>query len=147
MEERKMILEMLRNGSISVEEAERLLTAIEGTATESIMEEVTDLTVVPGAPNRVKPKRLRVECWENGKKVLNVRIPYSLLKFAGKLGTNPAVLRHAGEDAQILSDLDLSELFDQVQSGEIELPYTVVEVEEEDKADGRKGDRVYVVLE
>lgn len=70
-EERRMILEMLQEGAISVEEAERLMEALPA-------EESRQLTTAAPARAGVSPKRVVVLVTENGKQKVNVRVPFSL---------------------------------------------------------------------
>ena len=78
-EERKRILEMLANGKISVDEAERLLAAL--SAENDLNKSVS--------PKRSIPKYLRVlvepkSGSENGERV-NVRVPINLIRAGLKL--------------------------------------------------------------
>jgi hypothetical protein len=80
-EQRKQILEMLAEGKLTVDEAERLLAALdtEPTATET-----------PPEPRPKKPKYLRVvvDANEDGEQTrVNVRVPVQLLRAGVKLAS------------------------------------------------------------
>lgn len=82
-EERRKILEMLADGKITVEEAEKLLSAISESSEESHQEEKTQ--------DKARPKYLRVIVepgpdQENGEKV-NIRVPMKLLRAGIKLAS------------------------------------------------------------
>jgi uncharacterized protein YbaP (TraB family) len=78
--ERRQILDMLSQGKITAEEADRLLRATDDT--------VMDRPAPPAQlkPNRAKYLRVVVEADENGKPVkVNVRVPMALLYAGVKL--------------------------------------------------------------
>lgn len=82
-EERRKILEMLSEGKITVEEAERLLSAISEPSEESYQEEKSE------GKARLKYLRVIVEPGsdqENGEKV-NIRVPMKLLRAGIKLAS------------------------------------------------------------
>jgi len=81
-EERKKILEMLAKGKISVEEAERLLSAISESERESIPEKKTEAlklkylrVVVEPGPGSDKDERV------------NIRVPIKLIRAGMKLAS------------------------------------------------------------
>ena len=83
-EERKKILEMLSSGKISVEEAERLLSAIENNA-ESTSGDKTET----GRKRKYKYLRVSVEPMDgdpDGERV-NVRVPLNLVRAGLKWAT------------------------------------------------------------
>ncbi len=94
-EERRRILDLLAEGKISVDEAERLLAAASGTS--SVQEESLpmDPEVLPHTeterPKVKNPKWLRVLVTSNKEgregKVVNIRIPLGLIKAGAKLGS------------------------------------------------------------
>ncbi|NLV91844.1 MAG: hypothetical protein GX030_05535 [Firmicutes bacterium] len=86
--ERTHILQMVADGKITVEEAEKLLEAIEPNSPEK-----------PLRP-AVKGRFLRVKVFEEGKDKVNVTIPLALAKVG---------LRFAPKDSGI-RDLDIDEL-------------------------------------
>jgi len=80
-EQRKQILEMLAEGKLTVDEAERLIAALdtEPPATET-----------PPEPRPKKPKYLRVvvDAKDNGEQAhVNVRVPIQLLRAGVKLAS------------------------------------------------------------
>ena len=137
-EERRMILEMLQTGSISVEEAEKLLEAVP-------KEGESPLANYEGR----MPNRLLVLVTENDKPKVNVRVPFSLVRVGLKLGKSFGALgaKYAkdSEDIQaleMLNDLDIDELLASIMDGEIQLPYVIVDMDE-----AETGQTVRVVLE
>ena len=81
-EERKKILAMLAEGKINVEEAEKLLSAIEKPETESAPGEKTGVS-------KLKYLRIVVEPGEKSEKAdrVNIRIPIKLIKAGIKLAS------------------------------------------------------------
>jgi hypothetical protein len=110
-EERKKILEMLAEGKINVEEAEKLLSALSESPSESTAGEKTDKT-------RLKYLRVIVEPSpgsENTERV-NVRVPIKLIragiKFASLLPKDvQGKVDHALEESGI--SLDFSQIKDE----------------------------------
>ena len=131
-EERRMILEMLQEGAISVEEAERLMEALPA-------EESRQLTTAAPARAGVSPKRVVVLVTENGKQKVNVRVPFSLVRVGLKSAKDDPQAQQA---LDILNNIDVDELLASIDDGEITLPYAIVDVDDEDS-----GDQVRVVLE
>jgi len=125
---------MLKDGDISVEEAERLLEAIPageddgGSANNALVS-------APG----IAPKRISVLVKEQGKTKVNVKVPFSLVRVGLKLGKafGAAGGRHMKEEEaaamELLANLDIDELLDSLDDGEITLPYTIVDVNDEEK--------------
>ncbi|MEM1485060.1 hypothetical protein V6615_09290 [Oscillospiraceae bacterium PP1C4] len=135
-EERRMILEMLQNGTITVEEAERLMEALK------TKNEITPFTSVKG----VSPKRILVHVTENGKTKVNVRIPFSLVRVGLKLGQSFSSLGAKysvdySAEAELIKSIDIDEVLDSLSSGEISLPYTMVDVDDE------KNQHVQIIME
>lgn len=119
-EERIQILNMLRDGKITVEEADRLLEAVN---------EAPRPLFGGGEVDGGKPRFLRVHVWEAGKPKVNVNIPLSLARFAMRFVPRGAL--QAGEHK-----IDIDEILAAIQQG---ASGKLVEVE-----DG--GDRVEVVV-
>jgi len=102
-EHRRQILEMLAQGKISADEAERLIAAMEATASESGTSESGSSTA--GKP---RPKYLRVivdsedDGRHDGPTKVNVRVPMQLLRAGVRLaGLIPApALRRANDAMQ-----------------------------------------------
>ena len=95
-EERKRILELLAEGKINVEEAERLLAAAAGNTQEaraSAPRQPADaMPEVEESHPRKRPRWLRVVVLEKSKgsgekKTVNIRIPLGLIKAGAKLGS------------------------------------------------------------
>jgi hypothetical protein len=117
-EQRKQILEMLAEGKLTVDEAERLLTALDT--------EPPAATETPPQTNTKKPKYLRVvvDANDNGEQAhVNVRVPIQLLRAGVKLASlvPPKALDHANHELHrsgVVIDLhkikpeDIDELID-----------------------------------
>ncbi len=127
-EERRIVLEMVRDGKITIEEAERLLTAVPQVEHE--------LSVT------IKPKRFRIQVIEDGKVIVNVKFPFGLAKAGLKLAT--VVGSKAPEASNHLKDIDINEILDALSSGDITLPYTFVDVDSDENG---KHQHVTIVLE
>ena len=134
-EERRMILEMLRDGAVDVDEAERLLSAIPN----------TDVTI-PDAPKRgttgpaLNPKRLRMYAQEGGKAKFNMTVPFSVVRAGLKIAQ--VVGPKYSEEAKFLETIDIDEILESLNTGEITLPYTIMEGDDEEK-----GEHILIVLE
>lgn len=141
-EERTMILEMLQSGKISLEEANRLLDALPKEETAPRSPEPSETPVYSGET----PTKLRVEVTRSGRRIVNVRLPISLVrtglklgKAFGKTGGKYATEQAAAVDA--LQDLDIDEVMNTFYTLGESLPYTIVDVDEEN------GEHVTVMLE
>ena len=121
-DEQKMIFEMLKAGEVTAEEAERLMDAVGAPA---------HWTGVQGTT----PSRLRVLITEGGQKKVNVKIPFTVVRLALKLGKGMSGLAvtFGGSDgakvAEALEQVDLDEILRQLGDGEIPLPCTLVDVD------------------
>ncbi|MDR0904957.1 MAG: hypothetical protein LBN00_02075 [Oscillospiraceae bacterium] len=136
-EERKMILEMLKNGELTVADAERLLDAVGET------DDSTEISTSTRRHKGAKPKRLVIQAYENGKRVINLRIPFSLVGIGIKLGAKFSAgktMTVDGVETSIMEGIDLEEILSELDYGEITLPYTLVDVDDEN-------DKVLIVLE
>jgi hypothetical protein len=78
-EERKKILEMLSEGKITAEDAERLLDKIEATPSSPPRQPRE-----PGKPGKIKWLMVRVDSSDGDK--VNVRVPINLIRTGIKLG-------------------------------------------------------------
>jgi len=95
-EQRRQILEMLAEGKITADEAERLIDAVEREQPES----------PPGAGLRTKPKYLRVlvssedNFGGNGPGRVNIRVPLQLLRAGVRLASlvPPQALSQANDE-------------------------------------------------
>src|SRR5262245_38964285 len=85
-DERRSILEMLSKGKVTVEEADQLLRAVDGIASEPPS---ADAASSAGEPRRARWLRVAVEKnTEAGRKrEVNVRIPASLVRAGVRLGS------------------------------------------------------------
>lgn len=111
--ERRQILQMLSDGKIGPDEAERLLDAInKSTEVKPEAEACCDTK---------NPKWLRVDVKcdpseHNGRESVNVKVPLALLKAGVKLGSlmpdkvRAKVSAHMGEHGIDLSDMDAQKL-------------------------------------
>lgn len=145
-EERKIILQMLQDGEIGIEEAERLLSAVrtessgDKHASDKLQREMTHL--------KVNPKRIRITVMEHGTIKVNLRVPFSLVKTGLKLGKSLSSLSARfvknQEEAEILAMLetiDVDELIACLSEGNITLPHTIVDV------DNSQGEHILIRLE
>jgi DUF4097 and DUF4098 domain-containing protein YvlB len=134
-EEKLRILAMIKDGTLSPEEGLDLLEALESSrqAMMPLSEPEPGETPKAGteeettAEGRRKPRYLyiKVDDQESGKKV-NIRIPITLAKFAGKF--IPKHARH--EMAAQGVDLDLQGIIEQLEK---EGPQSIIEVTDGDK--------------
>jgi len=99
-EERKKILEMLADGKIKAEDAERLLDKLEAGSGSAPSEPHE-----PGRPRKIKWLLVRVDS-NDGDKV-NVRVPISLIRTGIKLG---AILPKGASERIRAAGIDLSDL-------------------------------------
>ena len=86
-EHRRQILEMLSQGKITADEAERLISAVESPAAARSYEPSAAM------PGRIPPKYLRVvvdsedDCEHEGPTKVNVRVPMRLLRAGVRLAS------------------------------------------------------------
>ena len=99
-EERKKILEMLSEGKITAEDAERLLDRIEGGPSSE-----PRAPRKPGEPSKIKWLLVQVDGNEGDK--VNVRVPISLIRTGIKLG---AILPSGASERIQASGIDLNDL-------------------------------------
>lgn len=129
-EERTMILQMLKDGAINVEEAERLLEAVDQERSSAAARQRNDFD----------PKYLHVQQTIAGRPTTNVRIPFSLVRVGLKLGKTFIGIGAAfAEDEQekqamqMLKDIDFDEIIASLDDGTITLPYVLADVFDEAK--------------
>ncbi len=104
-EERKKILEMLAEGKISAEDAERLLDKISGGAPEGM-----SAGTAPSAENSAPPKKpryLRIQVERPGEDNVNVRVPLAFTRTGSRL---LAVLPRRVSDRLSEQGIDLAAL-------------------------------------
>ena len=133
-DEKRVILEMLRDGKISVEEAERRLANAQNKDAVSASKQ-----------SNAKPERVHILVRKGSVVTTDMRLPFSLAKMGLKFGKSASSLAEKygiGEDAvRFLEQLDLDELVEALRQGEISLPYEIVDTMTD------KGERVSVLLE
>jgi hypothetical protein len=123
MNERQRILTMLKEGTLTPEEADQLLTALENEGTAP----------APATPTRrghAQLFRIHIDVKENGeqKAKINVNVPLGLAKFAG---------RFMPEDARKQLDaqgIDLAALVEQLEHDLPDGP--LVDIDVDDEKDG-----------
>lgn len=135
-EERRMILEMLKDGTIDVDEAERLMSAIPDMDAQGKDAPLAKVEAGQG----INPKRFRIRVDEGGKTKVNLTMPFSLVRVGFKIAK--AVGPRYSEEAKVLEDIDIDEILASLNSGDISLPYTMLNVD-----DDEKGEHVEIVLE
>jgi len=141
-EERKMILQMLKDGEISVDEAERLIDAV---SKESADAESS------GPDNESIPKRISIKITEGEKSKLNLKVPFSLLRTALKLGKTAGFIGVVGskglqgdiseEIMATIKAIDPEEILNSLGEGAISLPHTIVDMNDD------TGQNVIILLE
>lgn len=121
MEERLKILEMLRDGTISVDEAEDLLKVVDEAKVE--VEENDEVKVVTAKEKlkSQKPKMLRIKVISAEGDKVNVNIPVSFLKAAIASGTinnvfNKNININGVSDDLIKNTLDLDMLIECIEN-------------------------------
>ena len=143
-EEKRMILEMLNNGDINVDDAERLLSAIP--------EESDNKNMVSSEGFPIMPKRIKITVVSNdtGKTKVDMRIPFSLIKAGLKIGKASMALGAKyknGTDSdtqqilELLRDIDIDEILGSLDDGDITLPYTMIDMDSNED-----GDNVHIEL-
>lgn len=133
---------MLKDGAISVEDAERLLDAVPTEPADAAGQ-------VPARTAGVTPKRILILVSENGKNIVNIRLPFSLVRIALKMGISIGSMsaKHTSdpETAQaleMLKTIDIDEILNSLSDGDISLPYSMVDVDDE-----KSGEHVKIILE
>ena len=144
-EERKMILQMLKDGEISVDEAERLLDAVSDGPSDSETSKSGDYII---------PKRISIRVAEGDKTKVNLKIPFSLMRTALKLGKTAGLIgalstrnMQGGMDEEILMTIkaiDPDEIINSLSEGAISLPHTLIDIDEENEG---YSESVRIVLE
>lgn len=144
MSEKIRILNMLKDGNITAEEAEALLNALESTNTSGTVQE-SSVTLKDSRGRKPKKLRIVVDANENGsnKAKVNVTIPLNLLKTLGPL-VKKSVPANVHRDLEN-HGVNLDEIFNAVDSLiESGLEDDIVNID----ADGEDGEtakvRIYV---
>ena len=141
-EERKMILQMLKDNEISVDEAERLLDAVDHSPADEDSAKF-------GA--ELAPKRLSVIVKEGSKTKVNLKIPFSLMRTALKLGKTAGFIGAMStknmqgdmneEILETIKAIDPDEILNSLSEGAISLPHTIIDVDDDE------GQNVKIVIE
>ena len=122
--EKKQILSMVAEGTITADEGARLLAALEPASTKK---DTRPLTTEPSKPRWL---RIRVTDLETGRGKVNVNLPMSLVKIGTRLGA-----RFAPE----LEGMNLHDIIEQMKTG---AQGKIIEVE-----DVEDGERVEIYVE
>lgn len=109
-QERTKILEMLAQGTITADEAVRLLEKSPDAAATPEPAPVKEFTIEKPAPNGKQPRWLhvRVSDLNSGKDRVKVKIPFRLMRWGLKLG---------GKFTDELDGLDMDELMNALHDG------------------------------
>ncbi len=83
----------------------------------------------PEKSKPIKPKSLHINVVENGKVTTDVSIPFFLVKMGMKFAQKEV----KGDDLKMLEEVDLDSIIDALNSGELSIPCTLINVEEADK--------------
>lgn len=118
--EKTRILNLLRDGAITTEEAERLLDALE--SREQPEPAAAEPVVLKGTRGR-KPKKLRIQVdsdeTTNGKSKVNVSIPISLIRTLGPIALSsiPKKTKQELDEQGIDVAAILSQVEEMIESG------------------------------
>lgn len=135
-DERLRIMQMIKDGTITPEEALELMEALESSesalvplsepeTTEGPKEETREGEASSAAKRKPRYLYIKVDDQESGKKV-NIRIPITLAKFAGRF-----IPKHAKHEMAAQGvDFDLQGIIEQLER---EGPQSIVEVTDGDK--------------
>lgn len=105
MDEKLMILKMVEEGKLSVEEAARLLEAVDNKKAEGSL-------VVKENSSSAKFLRVRVLDTANNKLKVNVNVPIALVEIGLKLG-----MAYDSELSGQLENIDINEIIKAVKDG------------------------------
>jgi len=126
-EETRTIFDMLKNGAITVEEAEKLFEAV---STEDISAHDDGRAIkTPG----IMPVKLRVNVIERGISKVNISLPFGIVRYALRVSKNIGGLfgrfSNDMDIGSILHEIDIDEIMESLEAGENELPLTIVDVD------------------
>jgi len=143
-EERKMILQMLKDGEITVDEAERLIDAVSNGSSEA-----NEMK----SENGPAPKRISILVTEGDKVKVNLKIPFSLLRtairlgktagFIGALSTKNMQGDMSEEIMATIKAIDPDEILSSLSEGAIVLPHIIIDVDDDENI----GQNVKIILE
>lgn len=102
-DERMQILKMVQEGTITAEEAAKLLSALDAGAKEQ---------AGPNRDGKNRWFRVRVTDLQSGKRKVNVNIPMGLMEVGARMGMRFGA-RHGNE----MGDLNLAEILNMVRDG------------------------------
>lgn len=129
------ILKMLENGTINASEAAELLNAIQNEPLEKANAELMSVDTPEGEQKRAKWMRIQVTNTKTDKKMVNIRVPLALIRWAGKSQMLKTI--NIGDGKKL--DLDDDLINQALNNGE---PGIFVDVEDEDD-----GEHVIISLE
>jgi len=123
-EERKQILDMLAEGKISAEDAERLLDKLGHSETSETSETTIPLVTTSEKPRNLKYLRIHVDSAEGDK--VNIRVPLALIRTGIKLTTvlpehATQKLNEQGVDLNKLNGLDSDELYESLRELQVDV--------------------------
>ncbi len=129
------ILKMLENGTINANEAAELLNAIQNEPIVKANAELMSVVTPEGEQKRAKWMRIQVTNTKTDKKMVNIRVPLALIRWAGKSQMLKTI--NIGDGKKL--DLDDDLINQALNNGE---PGIFVDVEDEDD-----GEHVIISLE
>ena len=129
------ILKMLENGTINASEAAELLNAIQNEPLEKANAELMSVDTPEGEQKRAKWMRIQVTNTKTDKKMVKIRVPLALIRWAGKSQMLKTI--NIGDGKKL--DLDDDLINQALNNGE---PGIFVDVEDEDD-----GEHVIISLE
>lgn len=129
------ILKMLENGTINASEAAELLNAIQNEPSDKANAELMSVDTAEGEQKRAKWMRIQVTNTKTDKKMVNIRVPLALIRWAGKSQMLKTI--NIGDGKKL--DLDDDLINQALNNGE---PGIFVDVEDEDD-----GEHVIISLE
>ena len=129
------ILKMLENGTINASEAAELLNAIQNEPSDKANAELMSVDTPEGEQKRAKWMRIQVTNTKTDKKMVNIRVPLALIRWAGKSQMLKTI--NIGDGKKL--DLDDDLINQALNNGE---PGIFVDVEDEDD-----GEHVIISLE
>ena len=129
------ILKMLENGTINASEPADLLDAIQNEPSDKANAELMSVDTAEGEQKRAKWMRIQVTNTKTDKKMVNIRVPLALIRWAGKSQMLKTI--NIGDGKKL--DLDDDLINQALNNGE---PGIFVDVEDEDD-----GEHVIISLE
>jgi hypothetical protein len=124
-EERRQILDMLAQGTITAEDAERLIDKLGAGEADGVRDASTTASL-SAADGFSKPKYLRVLVDSSDGDKVNVRVPFALIRTGIQLtavlpnDVNDKLGKH-GVDLSNLSNLDAEELYEALRELQVDV--------------------------